>query len=83
MVLIYKSLNSLITTHQTLLWVIKKSMQTSSNMYLTWMNSQNAHNLPLVSAGGVHLEPMGLYSHQIKDLKDLPKGAKIAIPKRP
>ncbi len=40
MVLIYKSLNSLITTHQTLLWVIKKSMQTSSNMYLTWMNSQ-------------------------------------------
>ena len=42
-----------------------------------------AHNLPLVSAGGVHLEPMGLYSHQIKDLKDLPKGAKIAIPNDP
>ena len=42
-----------------------------------------AHNLPLVSAGGVHLEPMGLYSRQIKDLKDLPKGAKIAIPNDP
>ena len=40
MVLIYKSQNLLITTHQTLLWVIKKSMQTSSNMYLTWMSSQ-------------------------------------------
>ena len=39
--------------------------------------------IPLVSAGGVHLEPMGLYSHQIKDLKDLPKGAKIAIPNDP
>lgn len=39
-----------------------------------------AHNLPLVSVGSVHLEPMGLYSRQIKDLKDLPKGAKIAIP---
>jgi len=33
-----------------------------------------AHNLPLVSVGGVHLEPMGLYSRQIKDLKDLPNG---------
>ena len=32
-----------------------------------------AHKLNLVSAGGVHLEPMGLYSRQIKDLKDLPK----------
>ena len=42
-----------------------------------------AHNLNLVSAGGVHLEPMGLYSRQIKDLKDLPKGAKIAIPNDP
>lgn len=41
------------------------------------------HNLPLVSAGAVHLEPMGLYSRQIKDLKDLPKGAKIAIPNDP
>ena len=26
---------------------------------------------------------MGLYSRQIKDLKDLPKGAKIAIPNDP
>lgn len=42
-----------------------------------------SHNLPLVSAGAVHLEPMGLYSRQIKNLKDLPKGAKIAIPNDP
>ena len=42
-----------------------------------------AHKLDLVSAGGVHLEPMGLYSRKIKDLKDLPKGAKIAIPNDP
>lgn len=42
-----------------------------------------AHNLQLVSAGAVHLEPMGLYSTKIKDLKDLPKGAKIAIPNDP
>ena len=42
-----------------------------------------AHKLDLVSVGGVHLEPMGLYSRQIKDLKDLPKGAKIAIPNDP
>mgnify|MGYP000560825541 CR=1 FL=1 len=42
-----------------------------------------AHKLDLVSAGGVHLEPMGLYSRKIKDLKDLPNGAKVAIPSDP
>lgn len=35
---------------------------------------------PLV---GVHLEPMGLYSHKIKSLKDLKAGMTIAIPNDP
>lgn len=39
--------------------------------------------LPLVSAGKVHIEPMGIYSKKIKDLKDIPDGAKIAIPNDP
>ena len=32
---------------------------------------------------GVHIEPMGIYSKKIKDLKDLKDGAMIAIPNDP
>lgn len=39
--------------------------------------------LALVSAGKVHIEPMGIYSKKIKDLKDVPDGAKVAIPNDP
>ena len=47
--------------------------------YLDNFNSE--HNLKLVSAGAVHLEPMGVYSSKLKDLSGLPDGAKVAIPK--
>ena len=39
--------------------------------------------LALVSAGKVHIEPMGIYSKKIKDIKAVPDGAKIAIPNDP
>lgn len=39
--------------------------------------------LALVSAGKVHIEPMGIYSKTIKSLQDIPNGAKIAIPNDP
>lgn len=39
--------------------------------------------LALVSAGKVHIEPMGIYSKKIKDIKNVPDGAKIAIPNDP
>ncbi len=39
--------------------------------------------LPLVSAGKVHIEPMGVYSKTIKDLQKLPDGARVAIPNDP
>lgn len=45
-----------------------------------WNAANNAH---LVSVGGVHIEPMGIYSHTIKDLKNVPNGAKVAIPNDP
>lgn len=41
------------------------------------------HSVKLVSAGGVHIEPMGVYSKKIKALTDLPDGATIAIPNDP
>ena len=37
----------------------------------------------LVSAGGIHIEPMGIYSKKVKDLKDLKDGATISIPNDP
>lgn len=41
------------------------------------------HKLGLVSAGNVHIEPMGIYSKKFKDIKNIPVGAKIAIPNDP
>lgn len=35
------------------------------------------------NAGGVHLEPLGLYSNKIKSINDIPAGAQIAIPNDP
>lgn len=40
-------------------------------------------NMPLVSAGKIHIEPMGIYSKKIKSLDAIPNGAKIAIPNDP
>lgn len=39
--------------------------------------------IELVSAAGIHLEPMSVYSAKYKDLKDLPEGARVAIPNDP
>lgn len=39
--------------------------------------------LKLKNAGGVHIEPMGIYSKKIKELTALPDGASIAIPNDP
>lgn len=41
------------------------------------------HNVNLVSAAGIHIEPMGVYSKKIKDLKEIKDGAAIAIPNDP
>ena len=41
------------------------------------------HGSDLVEVGGIHIEPIGFYSHKLKDLKDLKKGATIAIPNDP
>lgn len=39
--------------------------------------------LKLVSAGKVHVEPLGLYSKKFKSVEELPEGATIAIPNDP
>ena len=40
-------------------------------------------DVKLKNAGGVHIEPMGVYSKKIKDLKELADGAKVSIPNDP
>ncbi len=42
-----------------------------------------AHGCKLESLVAVHLEPMGVYSTKVKDLKDLADGATVAIPNDP
>lgn len=37
----------------------------------------------LINAAGIHIEPMGIYSRKVKDLKELKDGASIAIPNDP
>ncbi len=39
--------------------------------------------LKLKNAAGIHVEPMGIYSKKVKDLKDLADGASIALPNDP
>ena len=40
-------------------------------------------DVKLKNAGGVHIEPMGVYSKKIKDLKELADGATVSIPNDP
>ncbi|GAJ43149.1 methionine ABC transporter substrate-binding protein [Parageobacillus thermoglucosidasius NBRC 107763] len=49
--------------------------------YLEQTNKDSGLNL--VKVVGVHIEPFGVYSKKIKSINELPKGAKIAIPKDP
>ena len=41
------------------------------------------HKLKLSILCAVHIEPMGVYSKSVKSLKDVPEGAKVAIPNDP
>ena len=49
--------------------------------YLDTFNKD--HNLDLVSVAGIHIEPMGIYPGQSKDLANVKDGALIAIPNDP
>lgn len=49
--------------------------------YLDKFNAERGTKLKAICK--VHVEPMGIYSHKIKDLKDIPDGAKVAIPNDP
>lgn len=46
--------------------------------YLETFNQE--HGTHLVNAGGIHIEPMALYSKKYSKVEDIPAGATIAIP---
>lgn len=49
--------------------------------HIPYMDSFGAeHNLDLVSAGAIHIEPLGLYSKSFDSVDAIPAGAVIAIP---
>ena len=49
-----------------------------------YMNTfKEENNIDIVSIGGVHIEPMGLYSNKHDSIDDLPDGCEIAIPNDP
>ena len=61
--------------------VSEGSLDANYFQHLPYLNEQNeSKGLNLVSAGAVHLEPMGLYSKTIKSLDELKDGDTIAIP---
>lgn len=48
--------------------------------HIPYLNAQIAENgYDFVSAGGIHIEPIALYSKKHKSLEDLPKGATIIM----
>ena len=49
--------------------------------HITYMNGFNdEHGTHMVTAGGIHYEPFGLYAGKCASLADLPDGAQIAVP---
>ena len=46
--------------------------------HMETFNKENGTNL--VSVGGIHIEPIGIYAGKCKTLEELPDGAEIAIP---
>lgn len=49
--------------------------------YLNEFNKNKGTKIAKVTA--VHIEPMGVYSKKIKDIKDLPNNAKVSLPNDP
>ncbi|MGI5174265.1 MetQ/NlpA family ABC transporter substrate-binding protein [Treponema sp. OMZ 840] len=63
-----------------------ESGQIDANFFqhLPYMESFNKEKgFHLVNAGGIHIEPIALYSKKISALSDIPAGAVIAIPNDP
>ncbi|HHV72243.1 MAG TPA: MetQ/NlpA family ABC transporter substrate-binding protein [Clostridia bacterium] len=58
-----------------------KQLDANYFQHIPYMEDYNAKSdTKLVALAKVHIEPMAIYSKKITDLKDLPNGAKVAVP---
>ena len=66
------------------LQLAEKNLDANYYQYRPFLDDFNkTRHTALVPVVGVHSEPFGAYSTKIKDLKDLPDGASVAIPNDP
>lgn len=57
-----------------------KELDANYFQHIPYLNSQNKENgYGFVNAGGIHIEPIGVYSKKYKKLSDLPKGARLIM----
>ena len=54
-------------------------MQTISNTSLILKQQIADHGYKFVNAGGIHIEPIGIYSKEYESLEELPEGATVLI----
>lgn len=60
------------------------SIDANMFQHLPYLQSQiKAHGYSIVSIGKTFIYPMGIYSTKLKSLKNVPHGAKVAIPNDP
>jgi D-methionine transport system substrate-binding protein len=57
-----------------------KELDANYFQHIPYLNSQNKENgYGFVNAGGIHIEPIGVYSKKYKKLSDLPVGAHLIM----
>ena len=79
-----EGINLKIKVFQDSVWPNKelasKNLDANYFQHTPFLNNWNKENNgTLVSAGKVHLEPIGIYSKKYKSLKDLPNGATVLV----
>jgi len=57
-----------------------KSLDANYFQHIPYFNNQvKEFNYDFVNAGGIHIEPMGIYSQKYKSLDEVPDGAKVIM----
>jgi D-methionine transport system substrate-binding protein len=57
-----------------------KELDANYFQHIPYLNSQMAeHGYEFVNAGGIHIEPIGVYSQKYKSLDELPDGAHVIV----